>query len=333
MSKKEMIDYNILFKFFDQKATLEEKAMIKKWEQDANNLSLIEDAYQIWLEQNQTNMSLGEDQAQQVFTENRKKYTRHLFRKTLTYSILIAIAFVVVGSLLVIKYDSYQSSLLCVIKATNNNSGNTDIWLSDSTHIVLSRGSSFKIWEEQNNDQFRAIRLRGKAFFEVAKNREKPFLVETGTDMVVKVLGTSFVLNTDSSSFDLGLISGKVELVESEKLTERNTHAVVVKPGQVAHYKSTEKQNVVEMDSLNVSIAMRWTKPMLNLKSASLGNVLDNLSAWYAVDVECSQLLREKYICTIQISEEPLEQVLDILQIMLPLKISKNDQKIYIQDR
>lgn len=332
MNKNNNIDYNILFRYFEQNATLEEQHLVREWEQNPDTMAEIEEAYHIWHNHSKDELILKENELEVLFNRNTKKYKKHLLKKSLVYYYTITLC--LLSTLFIFNHYQRHDEVLYIVKTMNNTMGNTEVWLSDSTHVILSKGSILKLWDIQADKNYRAVQLRGKAFFDVAKNKDTPFVIETGTEMLVKVLGTSFVLNTDSTDFDLGLITGRVELVENDKLENVYKVGIVIQPGQMVHYKTLLNEYAITIDSFfNTSVAMNWTNPKLNLQLVSLGNVLDNLSAWYNVNMECNPTLREKYICTIQISDETLSQTLDILSLMMPLKITQNGDKIQIQEK
>ncbi|MCH6200493.1 FecR domain-containing protein [Aquiflexum sp. LQ15W] len=90
------------------------------------------------------------------------------------------------------------------------NNGPLEIWLSDSSRVVLKEGAELKVSNTYLVDE-RTVVLQGDAFFEVKRNEEKPFLVQTESHFV-KVLGTSFLVQTpQTEEATVSVFSGKVE--------------------------------------------------------------------------------------------------------------------------
>jgi transmembrane sensor len=85
-----------------------------------------------------------------------------------------------------------------------------EIWLSDSSRVVLKEGAELKVSKDYLVEE-RTVVLEGDAFFEVKRNEQKPFLVQTESHFV-KVLGTSFLVQTPQpEEATVSVFSGKVE--------------------------------------------------------------------------------------------------------------------------
>lgn len=85
--------------------------------------------------------------------------------------------------------------------------------LPDSTVVTLNHNSSLEFPLAFNGDE-RRVKLNGEGYFDVARDEEKPFIVETGKEIQIKVLGTEFNLQSFSSDdiVQVALISGSVEI-------------------------------------------------------------------------------------------------------------------------
>lgn len=88
--------------------------------------------------------------------------------------------------------------------------GPMEIWLADSSRVVLKEGAELKISKTYLEEK-RTVFLEGDAFFEVKRNEQKPFLVQTESHFV-NVLGTSFLVQTTQpEEATVSVFSGKVE--------------------------------------------------------------------------------------------------------------------------
>lgn len=88
--------------------------------------------------------------------------------------------------------------------------GPLEIWLSDSSRVVLKEGAELKVSKTYLGEA-RTVFLEGDAFFEVKRNEQKPFLVQTESHFV-NVLGTSFLVQTPQpEEATVSVFSGKVE--------------------------------------------------------------------------------------------------------------------------
>ena len=153
--------------------------------------------------------------------------------------------------------------------------GEYKITLGDGTRVYLNAQTELRFPESFANSEQRLVYLSGEAYFEVAKNQSKPFIVQC-RDYAVKVLGTSFNVNSyeDDKTSKTTLATGKVEINMGGKLT-------VLKPGHQAIIKDG-KVNVEEVD---VEVYTTWMYENFRFKSESVQEIMTKLSRWYAVDV------------------------------------------------
>lgn len=172
----------------------------------------------------------------------------------------------------------------------------------------------------------RRVRVTGEAFFEVARDTMRPFVVETGRQAVT-VLGTKFNVSAYPSEPELTtLASGKVKVVPVHGMGE-----VVLSPGE---------QSVlgVGVDSLrvcqvNVSDVVAWKDGMISIENMALSEVLKVVSRAYDVDFETGSLPGEDIILRGSISsDETLEVFLAVLSKVADVKFKMNaDGKIEVQ--
>ena len=153
--------------------------------------------------------------------------------------------------------------------------GEYKITLGDGTRVYLNAQTELRFPESFANSEQRLVYLSGEAYFEVAKNQSKPFIVQC-RDYAVKVLGTSFNVNSyeDDKTSKTTLATGKVEINMGGKLT-------ILKPGHQAIIKDG-KVNVEEVD---VEVYTTWMYENFRFKSESVQEIMTKLSRWYAVDV------------------------------------------------
>jgi len=99
--------------------------------------------------------------------------------------------------------------------------------LPDGSVICLNKNSQL-IYNENFNKTNRELILEGEAFFEVSKNVDLPFIIHT-SNSTVKVLGTKFNINADTSIIKVSVLEGRVSLYQTEnkinsiELTEKQT--------------------------------------------------------------------------------------------------------------
>lgn len=148
--------------------------------------------------------------------------------------------------------------------------------LSDGTKVWLNASSSITFPTSFTASE-RKVTITGEVYFEVAKDKTRPFRVSVN-GMQVNVLGTHFNVNAyeDEATVNTTLLEGSVLITEKSK-------KILLKPGQQA-----EKQNsgvIVVNDDVNLDEVMGWKNGVFYFENASLQMVLRQLSRWYDVDV------------------------------------------------
>lgn len=153
--------------------------------------------------------------------------------------------------------------------------GEYKIVLGDGTRVYLNSQTELRFPESFANSEQRLVYLSGEAYFEVAKNPSKPFVVQC-KDYAVKVLGTSFNVNSyegDETS-KTTLATGKVEINMGGELT-------ILKPGQQAIIKNGE----VDVKEVEVEVYTTWMYENFRFKSENVQEIMTKLSRWYAIEV------------------------------------------------
>jgi ferric-dicitrate binding protein FerR (iron transport regulator) len=151
------------------------------------------------------------------------------------------------------------------------------ITLSDGTQVQLNSGSRL-VFPAQFTGSKRTVYLKGEGYFEVAKNPDKPFIVETAF-INVKVLGTVFNLSAyeDEKTTSTVLLEGKVMI--SEKNDNQGYTEKKLVPGQGCFYNSTTFTS--EIREVQTDEFTSWKDGVLLLKNKPLGEVIKRVEKYY----------------------------------------------------
>jgi len=185
--------------------------------------------------------------------------------------------------------------------------------LADGTVVFLNSGSTLKFPNSFTGMETRNVELTGEGHFEVAKNKEQPFIVDI-QKMQIKVLGTTFNVDayTNNTSFTIALEEGSIQL--QQKTNNGISDLLEMKPNTVAFYDQAENKLTFEpADDLNKYTA--WTDGKIVLSNDPVNKVIQKLENWYNVDIELADKKLEKYRFTGTFIDEPLEQILSILNL------------------
>lgn len=153
--------------------------------------------------------------------------------------------------------------------------GEYSLLLSDGTRVVLNSMSKL-VYPVSFSGKKREITLEGEAYFEVAKDKLKPFIV-TVKGLQIEVLGTSFNIKAypdDYQSFTT-LVEGKVKLNSGFQTTKVS----YLEPDQQAVYDlSTEGIIIQKIDAQQVT---QWITGKYAFTNQTLDEIMKTLSRWY----------------------------------------------------
>lgn len=150
------------------------------------------------------------------------------------------------------------------------------ITLPDGTSVTLNSGSEFT-YPEKFKNTIRKVMLCGEAYFQVTKNKEKPFIVETPRS-ITKVLGTKFNLKEFHSDDQTKVTLEEGKVAFSAKTTSRS---IILKPGDQAILKDDQ----IEKRPVNVQYYLNWQKGVLNFQDTPLKDALSEIERYYNVTV------------------------------------------------
>ena len=158
--------------------------------------------------------------------------------------------------------------------------GEFQLELSDGTKIFINSNSKLE-YPEHFIGNVRKVYLEGEAFFEVAHNKSKPFIVET-REYNINVLGTSFnICNYENDEMiHTTLVEGKVEL---SSVKESPNEKIILKPNQQFILdKYNHETKIIEVDT---ELYTSWTKGYFYFEDETLENIIKKLERWYSLEV------------------------------------------------
>jgi hypothetical protein len=155
--------------------------------------------------------------------------------------------------------------------------GQYQVVLPDGTQVWLNSSSSLSYPTEFTGNS-RTVKLTGEAYFEVAKNKDKPFYVEMN-NVQVKVLGTHFNISAYADDNDLTttLLEGSVQI-------SKNGSQALLKPGQQAVIGSNA--NAITVSKAHINEAMAWKNGYFMFNDDNIVDIMKKVSRWYDADIE-----------------------------------------------
>ena len=198
------------------------------------------------------------------------------------------------------------------------------VFLPDSTKVWLS-GETDLFFSSDYNLEEREVKLDGEAFFDVVKNKEKPFEVLSGNHSVT-VLGTRFNVNARSvkSYIETVLEEGKVRVA-----LLNNDEEYILMPGEKVVYNRLT-QTIKTYENIDVSSYTSWTTGLLRFRNETLENLEERLERWYGVDI----ILEDEAVSALRftgtIENESIEQLLSIMRMSNGINYTKKNESFLI---
>ncbi len=191
----------------------------------------------------------------------------------------------------------------------------TKFVLPDGTTGFLNSGSTLEYPVIFTNG--RNVTLKGEAYFEVKRDDDHPFIVNT-PNLKTRVLGTKFnvIAYENENSEEIILKEGKVEVYsnQGEKLETLQPDQKLVLNTQTRQYN----KNQVEANQY-----VSWTKGKLIFRNESIQQVANRLGRWYNAEIEIRDPELLKYAFRATFIDEPIEEVLKLLAKTAPLKYTE----------
>lgn len=159
---------------------------------------------------------------------------------------------------------------------TTPKGGQYQVNLPDGSKIWLNALSSLSFPVNFSGRQ-RKVSITGEAYFEIAKNRNKPFIVQTNRQEL-EVLGTSFNVNSyEPSAIRTSLVDGSVKVSNSSSGEE-----VLLQPGK----QSRLGDNGITTSAFDLENVTAWKKGLFSYTNATLETVMADFERWYDVEVK-----------------------------------------------
>lgn len=153
--------------------------------------------------------------------------------------------------------------------------GQYELQLADGTKVWLNADSRLR-FPVNFTGRERVIELTGEAYFEVAKNKNSPFKVITGSK-TVEVLGTHFNVSAyPNEIYRTTLLEGSVRLNAS------NGASAILRPSEQGVFNSQSRFSTAKADTAAI---VAWKNGVFLFRNENIKNIMQQISRWYDVDV------------------------------------------------
>lgn len=195
------------------------------------------------------------------------------------------------------------------------------IHLPDGSKVSLNSESALSFPTLFEGDE-RKVVLQGEAFFEVAKNEDKPFIVSMPA-MEVEVLGTTFNVKgyQDEEDITTTLVEGSVK-VKAEK------EQALLKPGQSAILNKAS--GVMHTKKADLTAETAWTKGYFMFTDEHIKNIMNQLSRWYDFQVVYQGDMKDKIYSGRILRRSDITEVLNMLEQTGTIKFRIEGRRVVV---
>lgn len=196
--------------------------------------------------------------------------------------------------------------------------------LPDGTKLVLNANTTIEINDSFLTDDVREVWISGEAYFDVAQNKNRPFIVHTKTGLNVHVLGTAFNLKARSTETHVVLNRGSIK-VSPQKY--QNDGQMLV-PGEIAHFHA-ENASIVK-SAADTMYFSAWQYNLQPFKNERLKKVAVSMQEIYGYQVDFSEEALANMHFTGALPTNDINKAIKTLAAALGCTINLENDKLII---
>ncbi len=201
------------------------------------------------------------------------------------------------------------------VTVTAGNGEKADIMLADGSHVWINSGSSLT-YNEGFNRKERNVYLEGEAYFEVAKDAERPFIVRTG-EMDIQALGTAFNVNAynDERYVSSVLLEGKIKVIAlgQEHILTENERVTIDRSLQT-----------LSTDKVYASDFVQWKDGNIYFENRSFEEIANTLSRVFNVEIRFASNSLRPIRFSGTLGNSSIRNAMDILSLTSPMYYEMN---------
>ena len=299
--------FQLILKYLRGDSTLDERLEVMEWasQSDVNRkeLETMRRIYDAVLLSDYDDVSAG----------GKRKPAAHIFR----WAVSAAAAAAIAAGIWFFGFSNEPEPQALAVATLEAPVGHQTVTvLNDGTRIRLNSGSKLEICGD-NVDERRVI-LNGEAYFDVAENPDRPFIVRT-SGMEVQVLGTEFNVTAYDEIQSVVLVEGKVEARPLD-----GSARVTMHPDQLFEYDASSGGRVLA--DVCPAEYISWTEGYVLLRSTSVSEIFTKLERYFGVEIACpDDFLEDVKVSGKFMLTDGLETALENIALLVPVRYEYGD--------
>lgn len=255
-------------------------------------------------------------------SRQRKRYS--LLTRISTYAAVAMFAAAITSTVFIFSSREYDDRITSYVGGDGLEAD--VVVLPDGTRVSLGTRTSFS-YDSRYGKSERIVQLEGEAYFEVAKDKDKPFIVKT-KEQSIEALGTKFNVSAypTDSLLTTTLLEGSVLLT-----TQNLLHPTVLKPNEQFVYNKRTRSALLQQVDANRFVS--WTTGYYYFPEQSLEAILYRLSHVYGVQftVKSEALNRRTFTGTFYRGQS-IKDIMEIIHLSIPIRYKIDDHHVTISE-
>lgn len=274
------MDKETLYKYFSRQLNDDERKVVQNWVDESE-----ENLNEFMAERAMFDASiLLMDESEVLHTEKKSNVVRRVFVQAMKVA---AVAVVTLCLSHIYNKVTFDDNIpMCELKVPAGQQLN--ITLADGSNVWLNSMTTLRYPALFASDE-RRVEIDGEGYFEVTKDIEKPFRVETSKG-TIEVLGTSFNVDAYSKckTFSTALISGKVKIVAGN-------NDYYLEPDQIAKSNSDGTLSISPITDYD---HFRWREGIISLQNESFLQIMKKFEKFYGIKIVVDKKGMENFAYT-----------------------------------
>jgi ferric-dicitrate binding protein FerR (iron transport regulator) len=319
------IPNDLLVKYLLHETTDAENAQVKDWlAANTEHQKQYEDLKIIWEESRKlaAHSSIDENEAWLKFKDSvqQKPFQKPIVRPLVHFGWMrIAALFIIVAGAALLSYFLLQPGGVQTIAIQTTAQTRIDT-LPDGSVVTLNKNSQLSYPDRFTGDS-RTIALQGEAFFNVAPDKSKPFIIQVN-DVTVKVVGTSFNIRSERGTTEVIVETGEVQVIRHNKIAELHSRErITVKPQDTIMVKAPVQEQLYNYYRTKEFVC----------DNTPLWKLVEVLNEAYDTHIVIEKASLRNLPLTTTFYNEPLDHILNIISQTLDIEVIKREEKIILQ--
>jgi transmembrane sensor len=240
-----------------------------------------------------------------------------------------AIALLLVSFFAVLRFNTHPigtepvATEVKLVQKINPPGQKSRVHLPDGSSVWLNAESTLQ-FPQKFDSLSRTVLLSGEAFFEVARDPKRPFMVRTG-ELTTTAIGTSFNIKAfeDQNFILVALASGKI------KVESKEGNILLSDAGNCIIYDKVDQQ--LKAAGHDIFAITGWKDGVLVFREANFDTIIQELERWYGVTIHVVNKPRQEITFTGKFANEYLSNVLERVSFGRPFTYSIEDKIVTIK--